>query len=242
MITPTDLKEYKSSNPNSDGGSVSDVELVSGIVDNLFGGIEASDSPGTEYRKVFRKNAHESLPWQNVRSWLTSQPQNAVLSFGFALNDVNDNDGSQGNMTALSDNAVIAATSDGDDSDNRELRLIGEDKSGNYQTEVLTLNGNTEVIGKLTFSKLYSAYINEPSGAHGITITQGPKGTVLGTIAPDKVISFLWLDADSEASAMKHGDIESEDIFGLWYRLTWLAGVGAVSADSVQVKSEGDTN
>jgi hypothetical protein len=29
--------------------------------------------------------------------------------------------------------------------------------------------------------------------------------------------------------------------FGLWYRITWPAGAGAVTATTTQVKSEGDT-
>jgi len=144
MITPTDLKQYKSSNPNSDGGEISDVEVVNGESNNLFADIE-SKLAGTAYRKVFRKNTHKSLTWQNVRSWIVSQPKNALLSFGLSINHVDADSGDEGNMSPLEGNSVIAISSDGDD--DRKLVLVGEDTDGNHQTEVLNLNGDTDVVG-----------------------------------------------------------------------------------------------
>jgi len=48
-------------------------------------------------------------------------------------------------------------------------------------------------------------------------------------------------DMASKVAGMKNGDVAPAGNFGLWYRLTWPAGAGAVTANSTQVKSEGDT-
>ncbi len=255
-IVSTDLKEYKSNSANSDGGDITATEVVDNTDNNLFTDITGDEAAagGTEYRKAFRKNTHGSLTWQNVVTWLQSQPTNAALSFGFGINHADDADGAQGNMSAFSANAVVAVVSDG--ADTRQITVVGEDASGNRQSEVLTLNGTTEVVGALTFSKLYGAYASALSGSRIVTIRQGSGGTTRGTIGINKKISFIWygrrysggspVDAEggnmaSKATGLKYGDIATATNFGIWYRLTWPAGAGAVTANSSQVKSEGDT-
>lgn len=255
-ITSSDLKEYKSNATLSDGQDISATEVVDNTDNNLFTDITGDEAAagGTEYRKVFRKNTHGSLTWQNVVTWLLSQPTNAALSFGFGINHADDADGAQGNMTPFSANNVVAVVSDG--SDTRQITVVGEDASGNRQQENITLNGTTEALGSLTFSKLYGAYASALSGTRTVTIKQGSGGTTRGTIAPNKKISFLWFgkkytgaslgnaeggDMASKAAGMKSGDIAAGSNFGLWYRLTWPTSAGAVTANSTQVKSEGDT-
>ncbi len=255
-ILTTDLKEYKSLNTDSDGGAISGTEVTDNVDNNLFTDITGDEAAagGTEYRKIFRKNTHATLTWQNVVSWLQSQPTNAALSFGFGLDHADDNAGAQGNMTAFGANAVVAVVSDG--ADTRQVTVVGEDASGNRQTENLTLNGTTEVVGSLTFSKLYAVYAASLDAARTVTIKQGSGGTTRGTIGPNKKISFIWygrkitagVPADAEggnmatkAAGMKNGNIAAAGNFGLWYRLQWAAGAGAVTANSTQVKSEGDT-
>ncbi len=236
MITPSDLKEYRSTNPNSDGGGISETEIATGEDNNLFANIETKTA-GIAYRKVFRKNTNESLTWKNVRSWITSQPKNVLLAFGLSINHADSDSGDEGNLSPLEGHSVITISSDGDDE--RKLVLIGEDTDGNHQTEVLNLNGSTDVVGSKVFSKLYGAYVHKISEARTIAIKQGEE--VRGNILPATGSSFLWMNADFEESAMKHGDIAPGESFGLWYRLTWPDGVGAVSANSVQVESKGGT-
>ena len=75
-------------------------------------------------------------------------------------------------------------------------------------------------------------------------------------LATNNKISFIWYgkkysggsavnaeggDMASKAAGMKNGDVAPAGNFGLWYRITWPAGAGAVTANSTQVKSEGDT-
>lgn len=255
-ITSADLKEYKSSNTSSDGGDITATEVVDNTDNNLFTDITGDEAAagGTEYRKIFRKNNHGALTWENVVSWLLSQPTNAALSFGFGLNSTDDTDGAQGNMTAFGANAVVAIVSDG--ADTRQVTIVGEDASGNRQSETLTLNGTTEVVGSLMFSKLYGAYVASLSGSRIVTIKQGSGGTTRGTIGVNKKISFIWYgkkytgaslgnaeggDMASKAAGMKNGNVAPAANFGLWYRLTWPTSAGAVTANSTQVKSEGDT-
>lgn len=255
-IVSTDLKEYKSNSTNSDGGDISATEIVDNADNNLFTDITGDEAAagGTEYRKTFRKNTHGTLTWQNVVTWLQSQPTNDALSFGFGINHADDSDGGQGNMSAFSANAVAAIVSDG--SDTRQVTIVGEDASGNRQTENLTLNGVTEVLGSLTYSKLYGAYVSALSASRTVTIKQGSGGATRGSIGTNKKISFVWYgkkivsgspanaeggDMASKATGQKNGDIASGGNFGLWYRNMWPTGAAAVTANSSQVKSEGDT-
>src|SRR3990167_1306583 len=116
-IVSADLKEYESNSANSDGGEITAVEVVDNVDNNLFTDITGDEAAagGTEYRKSFRKDTHGSLSWQNVVTWLQSQPTNAALSFGFGIDHADDVDGAQGNMSAFSANAVVAVVSDGAD-------------------------------------------------------------------------------------------------------------------------------
>ena len=252
-IIANDLKEYKSLNADSDGGAISGTEVTDNVDNNLFTDITGDEAAagGTEYRKIFRKNEHGSLTWQAVISWILSQPTNSGLSFGFGLDNADDADGAQGNMTDLGANSVIAVISDG--TDVRTITIVGEDASGNRQTENLVLNNTTEVVGSLTFSEVYAAYASALDGAQIVTIREGAGGTTRGTIGINKKISFLWFgkrsdqtnaeggDKASKAAGMEHGNIAAAANFGLWYRLEWPVAAGAVTANSTQVKSEGDT-
>lgn len=256
-IISSDLKEYKSLNSNSDGGAIDTGREVTDNVDNnLFPDITGDEAAtgGTKYRKVFRKNTHGSLTWQNVISWIVSQPTNAALSFAFGLDHADDADGAQGNMSAFGANAQVALVSDG--ADTRNATIIGEDASGNRQTETIALNGVTEVLSAGTYSKVYAVYLSALDASRTVTVKQGSGGTARGIIGTNKKICFLWFgkkysggvavnaeggDMASKATGMKNGDVASAGDLGLWYRLTFPAGAGAVTANSTQVKSEGDT-
>lgn len=241
-ITSNNIKEYKSNTGESDGGVISDIEIDSQD-NNLFPDIESDEAKagGIKYRKIFRKNCHESLDWENVISWIKSQPINAKLSIGLGVNHKDDNDPEQGNMSPLSSESVIAISSD--DSDNRQVIIVGEDTSGNSQTEVLTLKDTTEIVGLKVFSELHAVYVESIDNSRTITIKQGQDGEVVGVINPDKKISFLWFDdtdIDSKPKGIRHGDIPAGDSIGLWYRLTWPANTEAVPGNSIQVASESE--
>lgn len=254
-IVSNDLKEYKSNNAQADGGAISGTLVTDNIDNNLFTDITGDEAAagGTEYRKIFRKNEHGSLTWQNVISWILSQPTNAALSFGFGIDHADDGAGAQGNMTNFSAGALVALVSDG--ADTRNATIVGEDGSGARQTEVVALNGAAEVLSSGTYSKVYAVYLASLDASRTVTVKQGSGGTTRGTIGTNKKICFLWLgklasgsivdaeggNAPSKATGMEHGNVVAAGNFGLWYRLTWLAGAGAVTANSTQVKSEGDT-
>lgn len=241
-IKSNNIKEYKSNIGESEGGVISEIEINSPD-NNLFPDIESDEAKagGVKYRKIFRKNCHESLNWENVISWIRSQPINAKLSIGLGLNHGDDNDPEQGNISPLDSESVITIISDG--SDNRQVTIVGEDTSGNKQTEVLNLKDTTEIVGSKVFSELHAVYVESINSSRTITIKQESEGEVIGIINPDKKISFLWFensDIDSKSKGIRHGDIPASDSFGLWYRLTWPVNTEAVPGNSIQVASESE--
>lgn len=208
----------------------------------------------TVYRKFFRKNANASLTWTSVKMWLAKQFSNSAISVGFGLDHADDADGAQGNMSALSASSTIAAVSDG--TDTRVITVIGEDTSGNRQTENITLNGTTEVVGSLTFSKVYAVYVASLDAARTVTIKQGSGGATRGTIGPNKKICWLWFgkkasgasivdaeggDIPTDATAIKAGDIVAGGNIPIWVRMMVPTGVGAVANNTAFVKIQGET-
>ncbi|OQB16958.1 MAG: hypothetical protein BWY14_01280 [Parcubacteria group bacterium ADurb.Bin192] len=241
-ITPNNIKEYRSEIGESEGGIMSDIEITSPD-DALFPDIESDEakSGGFKYRKIFRKNCHKSIDWKNVISWIKSQPTNAKLSVGLGLNHKDDDDPDQGNMSALNSESAIAISSDGPDK--RHVVIVGEDASGENQTEVLVLNDTAEVLGSKIFSELHAVYVESVDKTRTVIIKQGQDSDLLGSINPGKKISFLWFEddeIDSKAKGIRHGNIHAGDCLGLWYRLAWPAETEAVSGNSIQVASESE--
>lgn len=241
-ITLNNIKEYKSEIGESEGGVMSEIEIKSPD-DTLFPDIESDEAKtgGFKYRKIFRKNCHKSLDWQNVVSWVKSQPINAKLSIGLGLNHKSDDDPDQGNMSPLSSESIIAISSDGPDK--RHVVIVGEDSSGKSQTEVLVLNNTAEVSGSKVFSELHAVYVESTDKIRTVVIKQGQDGDLRGSINPGKKISFLWFeggDIDTKSKGIRHGNIPAGDCLGLWYRLAWPAETEAVSGNSIQVASESE--
>lgn len=196
----------------------------------------------TKYKKFFKKNNNSSLDWEDVVVWISKQPTNAAVSIGLGLNDTNDTDANQGNMSALSQNSQIAVVSDG--SDTRQVTIKGLNASGTLTIETLTLNGTTEVLSTNTFSKVYLVYASALNSSRTITIKQGSGGSTRGTIGPNKICCWLWFgkryvegsltnaeggDIPSEENALIIGTISAGASQGIWVRLMVPAGAGAVS-------------
>lgn len=223
---------------------------------NLFDDItpEEATSGTTKYKKYFRKNTNNSSTWEEVKVWIEKQPVNAAVSVGLGLNDTNDNDSSQGNMSNLSSNSQIALVSDG--TDTRQVTLKGLDNNGILVVESVTLNGTTEVLSSNTYSKLYLAYASTIDSNRTITLKQGSGGSTIGTIGPNKICSWLWMgkkasggsivnaeggDIPDENSAIKIGDIASGRSIGLWVRLMVPAGSSPVSGNDACIQIKGQT-
>ncbi|MGB9730016.1 MAG: hypothetical protein ACPL1B_09150 [Thermoprotei archaeon] len=224
---------------------------------NLFPDVTAAQAQNgvTIYKKFFRKNTSTTETWFNVVNFILKQPTNSALSIGIGINDANDNDYNQGNMVAMSANAQIALVSSG--TDTRTVTLVGLNTSGNPLTETVTLNGTTEVLSTNTFSKLYFAKASATDTANTITIKQGSGGTTIGTIGPNKIISFLWFgkkvdntqnivnaeggDISNYSTGINLGDITYGNSIGFWCRLMVPAGASAVGNNTTFVVSQGET-
>jgi len=224
---------------------------------NLFPDVSAEQATTgiTLYRKFFRKNTSTADTWFSVVSWIAKQFTNAAVSIGWGLDSADDNDPNQGNMSPMSANSQIAVVSDGIDV--RIMLLRGLDAAGNPISETITLSGTTEVLSSNTFSKLYSAMVNATDPSRTITIKQGSGGPTLGTIGPNKIISFLWFgkkvnanneivdaeggNANSADTGIKIGDIPPGGYFGIWVRLMVPAGASAVGNNTTFIQSRGET-
>lgn len=249
-ISTTDLKEYGSANANSDGGALDTGKVIdttgkiNGTTD-LFPLVTGDQAAAgiTIYRKVFRRNENATLTWYDVKTWISQQVIiNAAdrLYIGIGIDNAADNDSGQGNMVALSANSAIAAVSDSG-TDARTLTIMGKDANGVYQTETLTLNGTTEVVGTLTFSQVLACYLSATDAAT-VTIRQGSGGSTIGTIGPNKIICWLWVQPASktDSNVLVHGDVATNGVIGLWYKLVVPAGSTAANY-TAQTTSEGDT-
>lgn len=208
----------------------------------------------TVFRKFFRRNASPSFTWIDVRTWIPEQLTNSAISIGFGLDHADDNTGVQGNMTIFSANSVTAVVSNG--ADTRVVTIVGENAIGERQTETLTLNGATEVVGTLTFSKLYMASVPTLDGARTITIRQGAGGITRGTIGVNSRISFLWFgrmasggtilnaeggDITTDIMAIRAGNISAGGNVPIWVRMMVPTGASASSNNTahIQIRGEG---
>jgi len=86
--------------------------------------------------------------------------------------------------TELTANSVIAIVSDG--ADTRQVTITGRLATGAVDTETLTLNGTTEVVGAKTFERIQKVVAASTSGTRTVTVKQGSGGATKGTIPPNE--------------------------------------------------------
>jgi len=251
-IVTTDLKVYGSLNTLSDGGAIdtsaakkigTNGKFNDGAGANVFPDVTGDQAAAgiVLYRKVFLRNEHVTLSLQRPFTWFTAQVN--ILSadqasIGRGVDDANDNDPVQANLTQLTANAVIAIVSDGVDT--RVVTVEGTDTTGAFQSEAITLNGATEVVGLKTFQKIYAAFVTATSATRTVTIKQGSGGATRGTVAPNKVISFIFFQPATKTAGLPSPDIAPNADAGEWLKLNIPAGAPA-GAYSFTVKSEGDS-
>lgn len=208
----------------------------------------------TVFRKFFRMNANPTVSWTEVRAWLPNQLTNSAISFGVGLNHADDNDGTQGNMTAFSANSVVAVVSDGVDT--RTVTIVGENATGVRQVENLVLNGTTEVVGSLIFARVYFVSVPALDGARTITIRQGAGGTTRGTIGINRIVCFLWfgrrasggviIDAEggnilTDIVGLRLGEVVANGNIPIWVRMSVPTGANAISNNTAHIQIRGET-
>ena len=240
-VLTTDIVYYKSSDSGSVGGAISATTITSGVLNNLWDDVPASEAlaGATEYRKIFVKNTNGSdsllyaILWRNVDT--LSSDDEIQIGIGTA----SDDDGSSV-LTALTEDSRITLVSDG--SDVRVVTLIGEDADGDYQTENVTLTSTTPVDSVNTYSRLYLAYPASSSGSRIITITQKTTSVTLGTIGVSKLSAILYLNPTSKAVGFQLGTLAAGASHGIWLKRVVTAGAEPYNLNSGTIKVEGETS
>lgn len=227
-VTEADIEFHSSSEGSSTGGTDSGV-AYSNANGAFFPDVADVDriAGGSVVRKWFLYNDAPTDALISPSIWIQQDPQYCTEEIGLGFDDTDDDDATtQGNMTALTGNSVIAIVSDA--ADTRDVTIYGLDASGDPQEETLTANGTTEVVGTLTFSKVYACAADSSDLSNTITVRQGASGTTRGTIEPTKISCFLWLTALTKGAGIRLGDLPAGTAYGFWDRITWPSSTPGV--------------
>jgi hypothetical protein len=225
-----DIIFTKTSEGTSSGGVNSGVP-ISSTRNSFMPAITDSERlvGGSRIKKfcVFNNHATDdyTLPgvWVNAATGITDE-------IGLGLDDGDDDDTTQGNGSEFSGSAVVAVISDG--SDTRDVTVVGLDGSGDPQTEVITLNGTSEVLGALTFSAVYGASVSATDGSRTVLVKQGTGGTTRFTIGPTFKASWVWLAANSQGAAIMLANLVAQTAYCFYWRQTWAAAVAGQRPDT----------
>ncbi len=172
-VSSTDLKHYPSEDHPSD-----DTSTVGGAIDTASGELgsalsaifhvrtaneDESDDTKYQYKKTFVKNTNASTDLESAKIYMEN-----------ALDDLESNE------------LIAAVSASASDDDTMKIKIVGEDASGNVQTEEVTLNGTTEVESSSVFSKIFWIELQLVADGTLTTangdITISADGTTLGII------------------------------------------------------------
>lgn len=239
-ILDTDLEYYKSSNTDSDGGTITATAITNAVLNNLFPDVTSAEAlaGAIKYRKCFVKNNHGTLTWQNVVYWRSADTTSTTEEIWIGLGTADDANGSN-ELSALTSNAQIELVSDG--ADTRNVTLVGENASGERTTETLALNGITPVLSTNTYSKLYLVYVSATDASRIVTVKQGAGGTSRGTIGASVKSAILYFNANTKADGIELGNIAPAGSQGLWLKRIVSAGTAAETDNQGTIECEGDT-
>lgn len=102
-------------------------------------------------------------------------------------------------FTQWTASAVAAVVSDGADA--RTVTIKGRLVTGVIDTEVLTLNGLTEVVGAKVWERVLKITLSASDAARTVTVRQGAGGATRATIPPNELMAYsFYIDSASEAS------------------------------------------
>jgi hypothetical protein len=235
-VSASDIVEYLSASAGSTGGAITGSSVTSGVANNVNPNVTdaARAAGGTDYRKTFWKNTHATDAMQLPIVYVEVLPTNNTLSIGIGVNDSNDADSGQGNMTAFGAAAKVALISDG--TDTRVATIFGLDNSGTPVPiiENVTLTGASEVLSVATFSKVWAVFLASTSGSRTVTVKQGTGGTTRGTIGISKLGCWLWVSNPGtvKTAGIALPNLAAGQSYGVWRRRVWTAGAGTVRPDS----------
>lgn len=131
-------------------------------------------------------------------------------------------------VTQLTANARLAFVSDG--ADVRTGTAVFRDATGLLVTEVITLNGTTEVLSTATAERFISFTLAATSSTRTVTVKQGSGGTTLCTVAVNETKRFI-----SFANAVSAGTtkIRYEKVF-------WKSTTATLTLNSANVTLTSD--
>lgn len=240
-VTSSDITHLQSTSAGSTGGAITASTITSGAMNNVWSDIsDSARIAGTVvYRKTFFKNNNVVDSLLKPTLYVYTPPTNASIVLGLGVNSSDDSDSLQGNMSAWSGNDKVALISTGV-SDNRIATIYGTDNSGTALpvTENVVLNGTSEVLSTLTYSKVWAVYVDSTSLTDTLTVKQGSGGTTRGTIGTSKKICWLWVNASSKGAGIYLPNLDPGQNYGLWRKLTVIAGAGAVRPNSLTISIE----
>jgi len=228
-VTSSDIKLFKSAIGDSAGGGATATQVTGTSKNNFFADISDLErsSDGERFRKAFIGNdaATDSL----LQPLLWFFPD--VLGFepteiGYGIDSANDDTPDAGDLADVSAAAQIEVVSSA--ADTRVVTIVGiENGTLDQVIDQITLTGSTPVLGAKTFLHLNAVYASAEHGSNTITIRQGAAGTIRGTIPNNRIITFRWIQALDEASALKAPDLIAGGRMGVWIHQSWLAGAPA---------------
>jgi hypothetical protein len=176
---------------------------------------------GTRIKKYCVLNDHATDAYTLPGIWVS--PATGITDeIGLGYDDGDDATSTQGNMTAFGANAVVALISS--TTDTRTVTVTGLDAAGAPQTEAIVLTSAVEVLGLLTFSKVYGAKLSA-TGAQTVTLKQGTGGTTRGTMGASTKCCWLWIAANTQGAAIMLAILAAQTAYAFWWRQTWAANV-----------------
>lgn len=100
----------------------------------------------------------------------------------------------------FSANSIVAAVSS--EADSRNLTVEGVDNGGLITSEVIALNGTTEVTGTKTWAVIGKLTLSSTSGTATVTVRQGSGGTTRHTLNPneDEGRTVFWESMSSSSA------------------------------------------
>jgi len=215
---------------NTSAGGINNGVLISSTKNSFMVAITDAEriAGGSRIKKFCTFNNHATDAYTLPGVWVT--PATGVTDeIGLGFDDGDDDDSTQGNMTAFGANAVVALISDA--ADTRTVTVYGLTAAGAAQSEAIVLTGAVEVLGLLTFSAVYAAKVSA-TGAQTVTLKQGSGGTTRGTIGPTFKCCWLWLSANSQGAAILTANLAAQTANCFWWQQTWAAGVAGQRPDT----------
>jgi len=143
---------------------------------------------------------------------------------------------SRPDLTQFSANAVAAVVSDG--ADTRTVTVTGRLATGAVDTEVLTLNGTTEVVGAKTWERIQKIVASATSGTRTVTFRQGSGGTTRATILPNETtrhISFQNASSDPSTGKTRYEKIFWKNAHGTLSLLSAAVTLTTDAASNIQI-------